>query len=86
MTDDYFIPGDQRAHKVHELFAAIAPRYDLINDVQSFGLHRRWKQRVVDLAHIRPGDRVLDVCCGTGDLALALARREIGRASGRERV
>ncbi|MCW5550808.1 MAG: bifunctional demethylmenaquinone methyltransferase/2-methoxy-6-polyprenyl-1,4-benzoquinol methylase UbiE [Verrucomicrobiae bacterium] len=75
MTDDYFIPGDQRAHKVHELFAAIAPRYDLINDVQSFGLHRRWKQRVVDLAHIRPGDRVLDVCCGTGDLALALARR-----------
>lgn len=75
MTDEYFTPGDQRAHKVHELFAAIAPRYDLINDVQSFGLHRRWKRRVVDLAHIRPGDRVLDVCCGTGDLALALARR-----------
>lgn len=75
MTDEYFIPGDQRAHKVHELFAAIAPRYDLINDVQSFGLHRHWKRRVVELAGVRPGDRVLDVCCGTGDLALALARR-----------
>jgi demethylmenaquinone methyltransferase/2-methoxy-6-polyprenyl-1,4-benzoquinol methylase len=71
----FFDPGDQRAAKVHDLFARIAPRYDLINDLQSFGLHRYWKRRVVRLARPQPGQRALDLCCGTGDLALALARR-----------
>jgi len=68
--------GDQ-AHtdEVRSLFAAIAPRYDLINDVQSLGLHRGWKRRVADLASVRPGDRALDVCCGTGDIAFELAGR-----------
>jgi len=47
----------------------------LINDLQSFGLHRLWKRRVVELAAVKPGDRALDLCCGTGDLALALAQR-----------
>jgi len=61
--------------KVNDLFAAIAPRYDWLNDLQSFGLHRRWKRRVVELAAVKPGDRALDLCCGTGDLALALAQR-----------
>jgi len=75
MANKFYSPGDQRAAKVHDLFAAIAPRYDLINDGQSFGLHRRWKRRVVELAAVRVGDRALDVCCGTGDLALELARR-----------
>src|SRR5262249_37384016 len=42
-------------------------------DVQSFGLHRRWKRRLVALANVQPGQRALDVCCGTGDIALALA-------------
>lgn len=60
---------------MHDLFAAVAARYDLINDLQSFGLHRRWKRRVVDLACVQPGDRALDVCCGTGDIAFELARR-----------
>jgi demethylmenaquinone methyltransferase/2-methoxy-6-polyprenyl-1,4-benzoquinol methylase len=60
---------------VNNLFAAIAPRYDMINDVQSFGLHRRWKQRVVELAAVDPGNRALDLCCGTGDIALAIAAR-----------
>ena len=73
MSNPYYAPGEQRAEKVHALFAAIAPRYDLINDVQSFGMHRRWKRRVVTLAEVQPGTRVLDVCCGTGDLALAFA-------------
>jgi len=45
----------------------------LLNDLQSFGLHRRWKRRVIELAAIQPGNRALDLCCGTGDLALALA-------------
>jgi len=75
MADTFFDPGDQRAAKVHELFSRIAPRYDLINDLQSFGLHRYWKRRVVRLARPQPGQRALDLCCGTGDLALALARR-----------
>jgi len=68
-------PGEPRAERVNQLFGAIAPRYDLINDLQSFGLHRCWKRRVLDLANPQPGEHALDVCCGTGDLALALARR-----------
>jgi demethylmenaquinone methyltransferase/2-methoxy-6-polyprenyl-1,4-benzoquinol methylase len=74
MANKYFDPGKQRAAKVNDLFTRIAPRYDLINDLQSFGLHHYWKRRVIRLAHPQPGDRALDVCCGTGDLALALAR------------
>ena len=75
MASTFFDPGDQRAAKVHDLFSRIAPRYDLINDLQSFGLHRYWKRRVLRLARPHAGQRALDLCCGTGDLALALARR-----------
>ena len=75
MSNIFCAPGEQRAAKVNDLFAAIARRYDLLNDVQSFGLHRRWKRRVVELAAVQPGNRALDLCCGTGDLALALAQR-----------
>ncbi|MGA2686098.1 MAG: bifunctional demethylmenaquinone methyltransferase/2-methoxy-6-polyprenyl-1,4-benzoquinol methylase UbiE [Verrucomicrobiota bacterium] len=74
MSNVFYAPGEQRAAKVSDLFAAIARRYDLLNDLQSFGLHRRWKHRVVELAAVRSGQRALDVCCGTGDIALALAR------------
>jgi len=75
VSNAFYVPGEQRAEKVNDLFGTIARRYDLINDLQSFGLHRRWKRRVVDLAAVTPGARALDLCCGTGDLALALARR-----------
>jgi demethylmenaquinone methyltransferase/2-methoxy-6-polyprenyl-1,4-benzoquinol methylase len=71
----YYEPGVQRAAKVNELFTRIAGRYDLINDLQSFGLHRYWKKRVVKEAKPRPGEKALDVCCGTGDIALELARK-----------
>jgi len=74
MANEYYEPGERRAAKVKDLFARIARRYDLINDLQSFWLHRGWKRRVVRLAKPAPGLRALDVCCGTGDLALALAR------------
>jgi len=74
MANRFFDPGDQRAERVRALFSRIAPRYDLINDFQSFGLHRHWKRRVIRLARPRPGRRALDLCCGTGDLALGLAR------------
>src|SRR5213593_4360396 len=75
MGNPFFEPGGQRAAKVNDLFGLIASRYDLINDLQSFGLHRYWKGRVLKLANPRPGQRALDLCCGTGDLALRLARR-----------
>lgn len=75
VSNVFFAPGEQRAARVNDLFAAIARRYDLLNDLQSFGLHRLWKRRVVRLAKVQPGDRALDLCCGTGDIALALARQ-----------
>lgn len=74
MANEFYSPGERRAAKVSELFAKIAPRYDLINDVQSMGLHRLWKRRLVRLAEVAPGERALDLCCGTGDLAFALAK------------
>ena len=73
MSNKYYQPGDERGAKVNDLFAAIAPRYDLINDLQSFGLHRLWKRRMIRLAQLQPGERALDLCCGTGDIAFALA-------------
>ena len=77
MTNKYYRPGETRAEKVGDLFATIAPRYDLINDLQSFGLHRLWKKRLVRMANPQAGERALDLCCGTGDVAFALARRGV---------
>ena len=75
MSNAYYAPGEARATKVNDLFARIARRYDLINDLQSFGLHRKWKRRVVDLAKVKTGSPALDLCCGTGDISFALAQR-----------
>lgn len=74
MANKFYKPGEQRAAKVNDLFATIAPRYDLINDLQSFGLHRYWKRKLVHLARVANGNRALDVCCGTGDISFRLAR------------
>jgi demethylmenaquinone methyltransferase/2-methoxy-6-polyprenyl-1,4-benzoquinol methylase len=74
VSNKFFAPGETRAVKVNDLFARIARRYDLINDLQSFGLHRAWKRRVAKLAQIKSGDRALDLCCGTGDISFELAR------------
>lgn len=57
------------------MFAAIAPRYDLANTLISAGLHWKWKHQTVRLVRVPPGGRALDLCCGTGDLAILLARR-----------
>ena len=61
-------PGDVRA-----LFDSIAPRYDQLNDLLSLGIHRLWKRRAIAWLRPRAGQRLLDLCCGTGDLALVLA-------------
>jgi ubiquinone/menaquinone biosynthesis methyltransferase len=58
---------------VRRLFHTIAPRYDLITRVLSYGQDARWKQELVRRAALRPGDRALDLACGTGDIATALA-------------
>lgn len=94
MSNGYYSPDEQRATKVRELFATIARRYDLLNDVLSLGLHRCWKRRVVALAEdvvgrvttygAAAGDaansnrQVLDLCCGTGDIARRLAGKVVG--------
>jgi len=75
VSNAFYDSGEQRAAKVSDLFARIARRYDFLNDLQSFGLHRCWKRRVAELAQIKNGGRALDLCCGTGDIAFALARR-----------
>jgi len=61
--------------QVRSMFDRIADRYDLMNSVMTAGMHHRWRQRAADLARVGPGDSALDVCCGTGDLALELLRR-----------
>ena len=64
-------PGDPQA--VRELFEAIAPRYDQLNDWLSLGLHRLWKRQAALWLRPLPGQHLIDLCCGTGDLALVLA-------------
>lgn len=73
---------DGKRQYVRRLFATIAPRYDLITRVLSYGQDRRWKRRLVELAAIGPGDRVLDLACGTGDLTFLAAGRSSGQAVG----
>ena len=73
MAEGYFSCDETRAERVKDLFDAIAPRYDLINDLQSFWLHRHWKRRLVSLAQPTFGQRALDLCCGTGDVTFGLA-------------
>ncbi len=66
---------DEKAARVGAVFDRVAGRYDLMNDLMSLGLHRAWKAFTVEIARPRPGERVLDVAAGSGDLARALSRR-----------
>ena len=69
------VPAGEKAQRVARVFDSVAVRYDLMNDLMSLGLHRAWKAAAISQANIRPGQHVLDVASGTGDLALAFARR-----------
>lgn len=69
------IPADEKQGRVGAVFDSVADRYDLMNDVMSFGIHRLWKRYTLELCGLRPGQHVLDLAGGTGDLALRQARR-----------
>jgi demethylmenaquinone methyltransferase/2-methoxy-6-polyprenyl-1,4-benzoquinol methylase len=64
-----------KARRVRGVFDSVASRYDVMNDLMSMGMHRVWKKYTVMVADVRPGHRVLDIAGGTGDLALAFAKR-----------
>jgi demethylmenaquinone methyltransferase / 2-methoxy-6-polyprenyl-1,4-benzoquinol methylase len=72
------VPTGEKAKRVARVFDSVASRYDIMNDVMSAGLHRVWKAMTISQANVRPGQRVLDVASGTGDLALAFAKK-VGR-------
>ena len=65
----------EKAQRVRGVFDSVASKYDLMNDLMSMGMHRAWKAYTVALAHVRPGDRVLDIAGGTGDLTRAFAHQ-----------
>jgi demethylmenaquinone methyltransferase / 2-methoxy-6-polyprenyl-1,4-benzoquinol methylase len=69
------VAPEEKAPRVRSVFDRVAQRYDVMNDLMSLGLHRLWKAAAVAIARPRPGERVLDVAAGSGDLAAAIARR-----------
>ena len=79
MTQTHFgfqnVDEREKASRVRGVFDSVAPRYDLMNDLMSLGLHRAWKAFTVLAADLRPGQAVLDIAGGTGDLARAFARK-----------
>lgn len=68
------VPEGEKSSKVRAVFKSVAPSYDLMNDLMSGGLHRLWKKFAVDLAAVKPGEKVLDVASGSADLAMAFAK------------
>lgn len=79
MTTTHFgfksVDEAEKAGHVRGVFDSVAPKYDLMNDLMSMGLHRAWKAYTVMVANLQPGDKALDIAGGTGDLALAFSRQ-----------
>ena len=69
------MPAENKSATVRRVFDSVAERYDVMNDLMSLGLHRAWKAFAVSIARPRPGERVLDIATGSGDLAAALGRK-----------
>ncbi len=63
---------------INAMFSSIADRYDITNDILSFGTHRLWRQQLIKFAEIKEGQKILDLCTGTGDLAIAL-KKKVGK-------
>ena len=74
-TDFGFKKVDEqdKARRVRGVFDSVASKYDIMNDLMSMGLHRAWKAYTVMVANLKPGDKVLDIAGGTGDMAMAFA-------------
>lgn len=72
------VDADKKADLVRGVFDSVASRYDVMNDLMSAGLHRLWKRQTIDLAGLRPGNAVLDLAGGTGDLAREFSKK-VGR-------
>lgn len=68
------VPLQEKARRVAGVFRSVAPKYDLMNDLMSMGVHRIWKRFTLELAGVRRGQRVLDLAGGTGDLAMKFSR------------
>jgi demethylmenaquinone methyltransferase/2-methoxy-6-polyprenyl-1,4-benzoquinol methylase len=69
------VPEEEKTFLVKNVFDSVSKRYDLMNDVMSFGLHRLWKQYAIDVAQVKSGAMVLDLASGSGDLARALVKK-----------
>jgi len=69
------VPASEKAELVARVFESVAPRYDLMNDLMSGGVHRLWKNAMVDVLHPRRAEKFLDVAGGTGDIAFRIVRR-----------
>jgi len=69
------VDEQDKAQRVRSVFDSVAPKYDVMNDLMSAGMHRVWKRYAITVANPQPGDRVLDIAGGTGDLSLAFARK-----------
>lgn len=67
------VPSSEKQHRVADVFDSVASKYDLMNDVLSFGVHHLWKRFTLELCGLRPGHQVLDLAGGTGDLAIKQA-------------
>ena len=96
---DELVSPEEKTRRVGEVFSSVARRYDLMNDLMSGGMHRLWKDRFVNRVKPRPGEAILDMAGGTGDVAFRMARRgarvtvadinadmlEVGKERARER-
>ncbi len=71
------VAEELKEKKVAEVFSSVAQKYDVMNDLMSFGLHRLWKHFAIQVSGVRAGDRVLDVAGGTADLSLAFAKKVV---------
>ena len=74
------VPAAEKAGMVRQVFESVAPRYDLMNDLMSGGVHRLWKNALIDVVNPRPGEKFLDVAGGTGDIAFRILKRQGERA------